>query len=366
MDFQYFLAWSGFLVVVLALLAFDLLVLHRQPHHIRFREALIGTIVPIVVATLFGLLLYQAYEQHWFHLGIIPPGVPAAEYDYYPDTGAEAVLLYFTGYLVELSLSTDNVFLFVVLLGYFATPIQLQHRVLFWGILGALVMRGIMIVVGTELLLHFGWLMYLFGLFLLLTGIKMLVSHPDSVNRGGGDNFAVRLVRRFLPVTPDYHGPRFLVRLPAPPAPGRRRTYLTKLMLVLIAIEFTDLVFALDSIPAIFGITKDPFLVFTSNVFAIMGLRSMYFLLAGVIDKFHLLRFGLALILAFVGIKMLLPGLQQLYELTLGHSAAGATETTRWHINKYVSLAVIVLTLAAAVIGSLVFPKCKPISDNSL
>ncbi|MEI8195431.1 MAG: TerC/Alx family metal homeostasis membrane protein [Phycisphaerae bacterium] len=351
MDLQYFMAWSGFTALVLALLAFDLLVLHRKPHHIQFREALIGTIVPIVVATLFGLLLYQAYEQHWFHLGIIPPGVPAAEFDYYPDTGAEAVLLYFTGYLVELSLSADNVFLFVVLLGYFAVPIHLQHRVLFWGILGALVMRGIMIVVGTELLLHFGWIMYLFGLFLLLTGLKMLVSKPDSA--GKGDNIAVRLVRRFLPVTPDYHGPRFLVRLPAPPAPGQCRTFLTKLMLVLIAIEFTDLVFALDSIPAIFGITKDPFLVFTSNVFAILGLRSMYFLLAGVIDKFHLLRFGLALILAFVGVKMLLPGAQQLYELACGTGGGGIP----WHINKYVSLGVIILTLAGAVIGSLVFPK---------
>ncbi|MEI8198199.1 MAG: hypothetical protein WCI73_20085, partial [Phycisphaerae bacterium] len=249
MDLQYLMAWAGFLAVVMALLAFDLLVLHRKPHHIQFREALLGTIVPIVVATLFGLVVYAAYEGHWFHLGVIPAGVPLADFDYYPDTGAEAVLSYFTGYLVELSLSADNVFLFVVLLGYFATPVSLQHRVLFWGILGALVMRGVMIVVGTELLRHFGWIMYLFGLFLLLTGVKMLLSKPES--EAGGDNIAVRLARKIFPITPDYHGQRFLVRLPASPAPGRRRTYLTKLMLVLIAIEFTDLVFALDSIPAI-------------------------------------------------------------------------------------------------------------------
>ncbi len=340
MDWQLVIAWGIFLAIVLLLLALDLFVLHRKPHAIQMKEALIGAMVPVVGALLFAVAIYLAYERHIFDLGVHPPGMNAAVEKYYPDTGGEASLLFMTGYVVELSLSADNVFLFVIFMNFFKVPRALQHRVLFWGVLGALVMRGIMIFLGTALLARFHWITYLFGLILLIAGAKMALS---SGNSDPSKNIAVRAARKLFPIKEGFDGQKFFTRIDG-------KKVATTLFLVLICIEFSDLVFALDSIPAIFGITRDPFIVFTSNVFAILGLRSMYFLLAGVMDKFHLLKYGLAIVLAFVGVKMLLPGAAEIYSHATG-------QVVEWEIDKYVSLAVIVGVLALSVMASLVVPS---------
>lgn len=335
------MAWGAFLALVLGLLAIDLFVLHRKPHEIRFKEALIGSLIPITMAVLFAGAVYFAYENHWLDLGLIPAHVSEAQKKFWPDTGSEAVVMYLTGYVVELSLSADNVFLFLVLMNFFAVPLALQHRVLFWGVMGALVMRGVMIGVGAALLAKFGWIIYIFGAFLIFTGIKMFF--PSKEESNPAESPAVKLIEKIIPIHHKFEGKDFFIRL-------NGKLYGTTLLLVLVAIEFTDLVFALDSIPAIFGITLDPFIVFTSNVFAILGLRSMYFLLAGVMDKFHLLKYGLAFVLTFVGIKMLLPLAGTLY------ASMSKIEDPHWHMNPMVSLTVIVGALAASVIASLMIP----------
>jgi tellurite resistance protein TerC len=350
MEVHHLIAWSIFLAFVLVMLALDLFVLHRKPHTIHLREAAFGAAVPVVAAFLFVGAIYWAYNSHFLDLGRVPPDkIGTSAEKYYPDTGGEAALLFTTGYLVELSLSADNVFLFVVLMNFFKVPRQLQHRVLFWGVLGALVMRGIMIMAGATLLSHFEWIIYLFGAFLIFTGIRMLSSGEGP--RDPSDNLAVRAMRRIVPFHDGFDGQKFFTTID-----GKRVA--TTLVLVLVCIEFTDLIFALDSIPAIFGITRDAFIVFTSNVFAILGLRSMYFLLAGVMDKFHLLKYGLALVLSFVGVKMVLPGLGDL----LGHFT-GATH--HWEVDKYLSLGVIVATLVTSITASLLFP-CKSHTHNPL
>ena len=264
--------WAGFNVFVLAMLAIDLGVFHRQAHVVSLREASIWSAVWIGLALLFNLGV-------WKFLG--------------PQPGVE----FLTGYLIEKSLSVDNIFVIALLFAYFKVPDQYQHRVLFWGILGALVMRAAFILAGAALLERFHWIIYLFGAFLVLTGIKMAFAPEQGLEPE--KNPIVRLVRRLMPVTSDFRGSSFFVR-----ENGRRAA--TPLFLVLVMVEFTDLVFAVDSIPAIFAVTRDPFLVYTSNVFAILGLRSLYFLLAGVMHKFEYLKLGLAAILVFVGAKMAL------------------------------------------------------------
>jgi tellurite resistance protein TerC len=264
--------WVAFNGFVLALLALDLGLLGKKAHVIHFREAAIRSACWFLLSMSFALALY-----------------------FY--RGADPALTFVTGYLIELSLSVDNIFVMVVIFSYFGVPQVYQHRVLFWGILGALVMRGTFIVVGAWLLAQFHFIIYIFGGLLVLTGIRMAVKEEKPFD--GEDNPIVKLVRRILPMTSHYDGKKFFTV-----ENGRR--YATPLLLVLVLIEFTDLVFAIDSIPAIFAVTQDPFLVYTSNVFAILGLRSLYFLLAGVIDKFRFLRFGLAFILTFVGVKMLI------------------------------------------------------------
>jgi len=339
MDMQVLMAWGIFLAFVLGMLAVDLFVLHRKPHEVSLREAAIGSLLPIGLAILFTGAIYWAYETHFLTLGVVSEANAGAA-AFYPDSGREAAVSFFTGYLVELSLSADNIFLFVVLMNFFKVPPKLQHRVLFWGVLGALVMRGVMILVGTALLAKFHWIIYVFGAFLIFTSIKMLLSKEQ-----GGDpsaNLGIRIVRKLVPIHPGYEGKRFFTRI-------NGVVFGTTLLLVLLCIEFTDLVFALDSIPAIFGITLDSFIVFTSNVFAILGLRSMYFLLAGVMDRFHYLKVGLAAVLGFVGMKMCLPGLGHLY----GAVAGGEHH---WEVDKYVSLGVIVGALAISVAASLLFP----------
>ncbi len=264
--------WAGFNLFVLAMLAVDLGIFHRDAHAVSLREAGTWSAVWIALALLFNLGV-------WKFLG--------------PQPGVE----FLTGYLIEKSLSIDNIFVIALLFAYFKVPDRYQHRVLFWGILGALVMRAAFILAGAALLERFHWIIYLFGAFLVLTGIKMALAPEKGLEPER--NPVIRLVRRLMPVTSDYRGPSFFVR-----EGGRRAA--TPLFLVLVMVEFTDLVFAVDSIPAIFAVTRDPFLVYTSNVFAILGLRSLYFLLAGVMHKFEYLKLGLAAILVFVGAKMAL------------------------------------------------------------
>ena len=352
MDYQHLIAWGAFLGFVLLMLALDLFVLHRNPHVISFKEALVGALVPVTVAIAFIGVIYYAYEHKVLSLGVIPPEIlhsPGARF--WPTNGGDAAVLFLTGYLVELSLSADNVFLFVVLMSFFRVPRALQHRVLFWGVLGALVMRGVMIAAGSVLLTRFHWLIYVFGAFLVFTGGRMLFA--DAREPDPSQSLPIRLARKVLPLHPDFDGNRFFTRVN-----GKRLA--TSLLLVLICIEFTDLVFALDSIPAIFGITHDTFIVFTSNVFAILGLRSMYFLLAGVMNKFSYLKYGLAVVLGFVGVKMLLP----LAGMLFGQLSGGGNYD--WEFNKFLSLGVILGTLLASVLASLAFPKKAATVPNPL
>jgi tellurite resistance protein TerC len=300
--------WAVFSAVVLALLALDLGVFNRRAHSPSTREALAWSAAWVSLAALFGVGI--AYTL-----------------------GRDAALTFATAYLVEQALSVDNLFVFLVLFAYFKVPDAQRHRVLFWGILGALVMRAAMIFAGAALLERFEWLLYVFGAFLLFTAGRMAFGGGDHVDPS--HNPVLGLVRRMLPVTHGYRGSHFFVREAAAPG-GPPRLSATPLFVVLALVETTDLMFAVDSIPAVFGVTRDPFLVYTSNVFAILGLRSLFFVLAGVIERFHLLRFGLAAVLAFVGTKML-----------VGH----------WvHVPTVVSLLVIAVLLGASVVASLVVP----------
>jgi tellurite resistance protein TerC len=308
--------WCGFIVFVLAILALDLGVFHRRAHVVSIREALAWSAVWVTLGIAFSVFVYFAYENHWFGIGLTPDAVGGQL-----NNGYTATLKYLTGYVIEKSLSVDNIFVMAMIFGFLAVPPIYQHRVLYWGILGALVMRGVMIGIGAELISRYHWILYLFGGFLVITAVKMLVikEHSDPAQ-----NFAVRWAKRLFPVTDRFHGQHFFVRAgsgwsheaavpgeaPVPDAAVERATpgtlMLTPLAIALILVETTDLIFAVDSIPAIFAITADPFLVFASNVFAILGLRSLYFALAGMMDKFRFLKVSLATILAIVGLKMLL------------------------------------------------------------
>lgn len=284
--------FNGF---VLAMLALDLGVFHRHAHAVSVKEAAIWSAVWISLALLFNAGLYLFWDAIFPQSGL---------------AGSEAALAFFTGYLIEKSLSVDNIFIFVLIFTYFAVPAAVQHRVLFWGILGALVMRGLLIAVGATLLKEFHWIIYLFGAFLIFTGIRMARHDDQAIDPG--QNPLVRLLRRLLPITDHYEGDKFFVR--------RAGALLaTPLLVVLVVVESSDLVFAVDSIPAIFAVTDNPFLVYTSNVFAILGLRSLYFLLAGVVGKFSYLKLGLAVVLVFVGVKMVLT---DIYKIPVGLSLA--------------------------------------------
>jgi tellurite resistance protein TerC len=327
------LAYAGFALLIIAFLALDLGVFHRHAHVVSSREAGVWTAVWMTVSLLFTIVVYFAYENHWLGVGLDVPvlGSPGQTEAL---TGREAVGQYLAGYIVELSLAVDNLFVIALVFSSFAVPAKYQHRVLFWGILGALVMRGTMIAIGAVLIERFSWITYIFGGFLLLTALKMAftsheTSHPDR-------NILVRLVRRFFPVTSTYDGAHFFVKITTPD--GLIRTAATPMLLALAVVEFTDLIFAVDSIPAIFAITADPFLVITSNVFAILGLRSMYFLLANLLGKFRFLKAALVLILMFVGVKLLL--VHSEYKVSTG-----------------LSLGIIAGILAAAVGASMLFRK---------
>ena len=296
-----------FNLFVISMLLLDLGVFQRRAHVIGIREALGWSLFWIALSLAFNVGLY-----FW--------------------QGKEVALQFLTGYLIEKSLSVDNLFVFLMLFSFFKVPLKYQHKVLFWGILGALAMRGALIAVGVALISRFFWILYVFGIFLVFTGIKMAFQketaevHPER-------NIAVRLLRKIIPVTPGYHESKFFLKMD-----GKR--YATLLFLVLIVVETTDLLFALDSIPAIFAITTDPFIVYTSNVFAILGLRALYFALAGLMNLFHYLKLGLAVVLTFVGIKMLLA---HIYPIPI-----------------VVALAVIGLVLIASIAASLIWPKKQP------
>ena len=280
---SHLLLWVVFNILVLGILALDLLVLHRKAHAVSLREALAWSCVWVSMALIFCLGIY------FFH-------------------GGEKALEFLTGYVIEWSLSVDNLFVFLVIFSYFAVPPVYQHRVLFWGILGALVLRASFIATGTALLANFHWMIYVFGGFLIFTGIKLLFAGDDKIEPE--KNPAVLLVRRFMKVTPEYQGQRFFLRKDG-------KLWATPLFLVLVVVETTDVIFAVDSIPAIFAITLDPFIVYTSNVFAILGLRALFFLLAGVMEMFHYLRVGLSFVLCFVGVKMVIV---DFYKIPIGAS----------------------------------------------
>lgn len=294
--------YAGFTLFVLGTLALDLGVFHRKAHAIRPREAGLWVVVWTTLALIFAAILYS-----W--------------------RGPDQSLLFITGYLVELSLSADNIFVIVMIFAYFSVPDRYQHRVLFWGILGALVMRGLFIGMGALLIQRMSWIMYVFGAFLIITGIKMAIRQDEEFD--AEKNVVMRTARRFLRVTNHYDGQKFFTR-------ENGLSVATPLFLVLLMVEFTDLVFAVDSIPAIFAVTTDPFLVYTSNVFAILGLRSMYFLLAGIVYKFVYLKYGLAAILTFVGAKMLIADF--------------------YHVPIAISLGFIVATLAGTIAASFLIP----------
>ncbi len=302
--------WAGFIAFVLAMLSLELGIFNRTPHVVKTREALMWTGVWVGLALLFagGLAIFSSHQ---------------------------AALTFLTGYLIEESLSIDNIFVIVLIFQYFAVPAQYQHRVLFWGILGALVMRGLFIGLGAALLARFEWIIYIFGALLVITGVRMALKQDEEFD--GEQNPVVKAVRRLMPLTDGYRGKHFF-------STENGKRYATPLLLVLLLVEVTDLIFAIDSIPAIFGITRDPFLVFTSNIFAVMGLRSLFFLLAHVVTKFHLLKYGLAVILTFVGVKMIIES---------------------WvHIPILLSLGVVLGVLLLSIVASLIWPKAHQPSEG--
>jgi tellurite resistance protein TerC len=295
-----------FTLCIFALLLVDLGLFQRKPREIKIREALGWSALWISLAIIFNIGLYV-----WH--------------------GREASLQFFTGYLIELSLSVDNLFVFLLIFMFFKVPTQYQHKVLFWGIIGAQVMRGLLIGLGVTLIMKFHWILYLFGIFLVITGIKMAFQN-EAAEIKPDRNILVRLFRKFVPVTSGYHGSRFFLKLD-----GRR--YATLLFIVVLVVETTDLLFALDSIPAIFAITTDPFIVYTSNIFAILGLRSLYFALAGLMNLFHYLKLGLAIVLTFVGLKMLFA---EVYPIPIA-----------------ITLAIVGGVILLSVVASLLWPKAQ-------
>jgi len=307
--------WTGFIAMIMLFLALDLGVFNRKIHVISIREAFLWSAFWILISLLFNVMIYYIYEQHWMGVGTTYGNTL---------TGSEAALKYFTGYLVEKSLSLDNIFVIAMIFSYFRIPLQYQHRVLFWGILGAIIMRGILIVVGTALIQNFNWIIVVFGVFLILTAVKMLITRHDNLDPE--KNLIFRLVKRLYPVSSEIKNQSFFTRID-----GRRA--ITPLFLVLILIESSDVLFAVDSIPAIFAITTDPFIVFTSNIFAILGLRALYFALAAVITKFRYLKMSLVFLLVYIGIKMII--------------------SSHYHIPTWVSLTIITGILSVGIMASL-------------
>jgi tellurite resistance protein TerC len=327
------LAWVGFCIFILVMLAIDLGLFNRKPHEISYRNAAVWSVVWVALALLFAGLLFGPLGWELFGAARHQKG-----------------LEFLAGYLIELSLSVDNLFVFLLIFSYFKVPPKYQHRVLYWGVLGALVMRVAMILAGTALLDRFFWIIYIFGAFLIYTGLQMLRGGETVVEPE--ENLAVRFIARYVPITRHYERRKFFTVID-----GKRVG--TLLLLVLIVVEVTDLVFAVDSIPAIFGVTTDRFIVYTSNVFAILGLRTFYFLLAGVVEKFHYLKVGLGIVLSFIGVKMLLPLLTALLATgfyALGYKALGDIVRGVHDIPIGIALGVVAAVLLASVGASLIWP----------
>jgi len=319
---DYWWFYGIFLLFVLLMLALDLGVFNRRAHVVSFKEATVWSIVWVALALAFNFIFYQ-YASSKFGA----------------ETGWQAALEFLTGYVIEYSLSIDNIFVFVLVFSYFGIPAKYKHRVLFYGILGALIFRALFIALGSALM-QFHWVIYLFGGFLIVTGIKMMFSGHEEIEPE--KNFLIRIFKRFMPVTHDIDGKSFFVR-------KEGIMHATPLFIALLFLEATDIIFAVDSVPAIFAVTNEPLIVFTSNIFAILGLRSMYFMLAGAITKFHLLKYGLAVVLVFVGLKMV--WLNNYY---------GGKFPISW------SLGFILGTIALSVVISLIFPQKAEIADEEL
>ena len=331
---DYWWFYAGFVAFVLAMLALDLGVFHRKAHAVSFREAAVWSIVWAALAMVFNVFLYF-YARAKFATEPRLTAIPGFNGD---AAAWQTALEFLTGYIVEKSLSVDNIFIFVLVFGYFAIPAKYQHRVLFYGILGALVFRAIFIAIGSALM-QYHWVIVLFGVFLILTGLKMMVAPEKGLEPE--KNPLIRLFRRFVPLTPKMHDEKFFVRL-------NGVWHATPLFVALLFLEATDVIFAVDSVPAIFALTKEPLIVFTSNIFAILGLRSLYFLLAGAVDKFHMLKYGLAVVLIFVGLKM--------------------SWLNDWFDGKFpigYSLGFIGAVLAVSIVLSLWFPKQKSVRSTS-
>ncbi len=311
----HFVFWLIFLGIVVGLLAMDLGVFNRKDHAIGTREALGWTVVWIACALAFNVLVFFFYDRHWFEMGLEGGKVTS--------DGWRASIDFLTGYLIEKSLSLDNIAVIAVVFTYFGIPLKYQHRVLFWGIVGALLMRGGMILGGIALINAFEWIIYVFGVFLIYTAFKML--RADTQSPDLAENKVLKFVRRIYPVTAEFHGHSFFVRQGG-------KIALTPLFLALLVVESSDVVFAVDSIPAIFAVTRDPFIVFTSNIFAILGLRSLYFVLASLLERFRHLRYSLVVILAYVGVKMLV--------------------SHYFKIPSWVSLSVIVIAITGGMVAS--------------
>ena len=319
------LFFVGFIVMILGFIALDLGLIGSKAHVISVREALLRTLGWVSLAMAFNVLVYFMYEHHWLGIGqhmrnaagqvVVVPGAAAAEQ-------------FFTGYLLEYSLSMDNMFVIATIFAYFNIPLIHQHRVLFWGIMGALILRGIMITLGVVIVAKFSWVLYIFGALLILTAVKMAFSKSEEIHPSR--NIVVRLARRMYPVTASIEGSHFFADVTRPD--GKVMRAMTPLFLALILVETSDVMFAVDSIPAIFIITQDPFIIFTSNVFAICGLRSLYFALAGLMDKFRYLKASVVFLLAYIGVKMLI----SLWE----------------HIPTRLTLVIVVSALAIGVIAS--------------
>jgi tellurite resistance protein TerC len=301
--------WVGFNVAVLAILALDLGVLHRRSSKVSLREAVTWSAVWVALSLCFAFAIYRTM-------------------------GKQSGLEFLTGYLIEYALSVDNIFVFVLIFSYFNVPEKYQHRVLFWGIVGALLLRGVMIIAGSALVARFSWTLYIFGAFLVFTGLRMAFQKSGDAYNPERDP-VLRLARKVIPVTSEYSGDKFFVK--QSDRSGRLRHAATPLFIVLLIVDTTDIVFATDSIPAIFAVTRDPFIVYTSNICAVLGLRALYFLLAGVVDKFVYLKLGLSLVLIFIGGKMLLEHF--------------------FHLPIVASLGVVGAVLAASILASLRWPR---------
>jgi tellurite resistance protein TerC len=360
-------AYIGFIALVMVFLALDLGVFHREAHEVSMKESITWSCIWLACGVSFTAFIYYAYQFHWLGLGLETPTYAGGAIVLAEVTGGTAAIQYLTGYIVEKSLAMDNIFVIAMIFGYFAIPAKYQHRVLFWGIIGALIMRGAMIYLGAELIMRYTWILIVFGLFLILTAAKMALiqSHSDP-----GSNPVVKLAKRFFRTVDFYDGQKFFTRrnvaptyikdpktgkdvyAPAEPGTLSARWAITPLFLALIMVEITDLVFAVDSIPAIFAITPDPFIVFTSNIFAILGLRALYFCLAALIAKFRFLKPALILILAFIGVKLLLLALPPY----LNDMGLSASEIKSIKIDPFVSLVIVLGTLVAATVLSILIP----------